>query len=1134
MKDSALLIRRLNLHDQRGDGKNAVKAAMAILADSKYPETLKQHAIKIARKYKYSQITTTGPEIVESLTLDPRRSTIHTKTGNKNQEVPDHDFYAKIESCTEDGEISGWAYTTLPNSNAASFTLLINNAPVRIFRTTQRRDDVIRQSSRDGRWGFRIKINSLRYMNDLDEVRVEIRSPYGARHEKKISSHTIKRNAIAYSLENLGGNRSPKFLRPTISNIPPKPCASPPVSLIMLNLNGGSICLQSIASILNRCSNEDEIIVVDHGSTEDQLRIIRSISDKRLRLIERGFNYSYSQSNNYGAKIAVNPILIFINNDIIIEDGSLRDLTAPIQADPKAVVGAVLYDTPIEDFAISCKQSFPKCIQHCGIEVEIGGNRLINASDMVSEIEYGEMPEFPYAEVPAATGAVLAISASHFSDLNGFKEEYFYGQEDVDICLRNILSHEGTNYVSLKFRCFHYHGITRLNPNSPNRVPHTRLQDNRKVLDSNLCQIVRSSLRNEEKRKILMSPDKRHKIAFIVSETTLDTSAADIYTAYELAQSLSSEFDADCYFIKANQKIEGERYTVIVNMLHSAELSSIRNISGNCIIIAWMRNWFDKWCTLPDIDIYDLIYCTSSKSRDYVSERLNRQVNTMPIAASKMAVEYYRTPALKPIREHKSYAFIGSYFNSKRELAEWLDPRLLEYEFRLFGHGWENHPRFNRYSKGPLRYHEVFNVYDDCDLVIDDANIATKKWGSVNSRIFDSLAMGVPIITNGREGSIDTFSGILPVYDSKESLHSQINRYMLGSENSIFKDLQKIVLKEHQYCHRARQLMLDIQSISASQHVRINTAIPNPGSSKHWGDLYLARSIRNELMGAGLRSSISIGEDKSRRLSGCEDIILNIRGLENAATSEGQSLITWIISHPEMICLSEIMTSDIVAIASESLYIKSKEFMSSISESKVHYIPQFSTCSKHVQSDQNRESTTPICDFIFIGNTRNIYRESVMLAVKNGLDIKVIGKGWNEFIDSKFILSEFASNHELANFYRLGRVALCDHWDDMKSHGFISNRIYDLIHLNMVILSDSVRGLQESLSFYEKLYVYSDEVDFVTKANAALSQFSMSSKSSNADEGESRSVEEARKGLIQIRKLISDHAAHMSDIFSHE
>ncbi|MDQ3726421.1 MAG: glycosyltransferase, partial [Actinomycetota bacterium] len=49
------------------------------------------------------------------------------------------------------------------------------------------------------------------------------------------------------------------------------------------------------------------------------------------------------------------------------------------------------------------------------------------------------------------------------------------------------------------------------------------------------------------------------------------------------------------------------------------------------------------------------------------------------------------------------------------------------------------------------------------------------------------------------------------------------------------------------------------------------------------------------------------------------------------------------------------------------------------------------------------------------------------------------------------------------------KVVLCDHWDDMREHGFVSNRIYDALACGATVISDAVPGLErfEGVLTYE-------------------------------------------------------------------
>jgi hypothetical protein len=56
---------------------------------------------------------------------------------------------------------------------------------------------------------------------------------------------------------------------------------------------------------------------------------------------------------------------------------------------------------------------------------------------------------------------------------------------------------------------------------------------------------------------------------------------------------------------------------------------------------------------------------------------------------------------------------------------------------------------FEDMLRPPVPYRRIPEVYAAAKVVLDDSNHVTKQWGSVNSRVFDALAMGVLVITNG-------------------------------------------------------------------------------------------------------------------------------------------------------------------------------------------------------------------------------------------------------------------------------------------------------------------------------------------------------------------------------------------------
>ena len=67
-------------------------------------------------------------------------------------------------------------------------------------------------------------------------------------------------------------------------------------------------------------------------------------------------------------------------------------------------------------------------------------------------------------------------------------------------------------------------------------------------------------------------------------------------------------------------------------------------------------------------------------------------------------------------------------------------------------------------------------------------------------------------------------------------------------------------------------------------------------------------------------------------------------------------------------------------------------------------------------------------------------------------------------------------NDELRKVYSSAKIVLCDHWDDMREHGFISNRIYDALACGATIVSDDVAGLATRFPGQVHTYVSANEL----------------------------------------------------------
>jgi glycosyltransferase involved in cell wall biosynthesis len=130
-------------------------------------------------------------------------------------------------------------------------------------------------------------------------------------------------------------------------NVVPAPVAAraalPAVSVVIPARNAAIYIRQTIDSALTQ-SGVTEIIVVDDGSTDETIAIVRSFRDPRLRLMTNDGS-GVSAARNLGARSAHGSWLIFLDSDDLLRPGAVTALLEAAGATPRAVVVYGDYNT---------------------------------------------------------------------------------------------------------------------------------------------------------------------------------------------------------------------------------------------------------------------------------------------------------------------------------------------------------------------------------------------------------------------------------------------------------------------------------------------------------------------------------------------------------------------------------------------------------------------------------------------------------------------------------------------------------------------------------------------------------------------------------------------------------------------
>lgn len=106
-------------------------------------------------------------------------------------------------------------------------------------------------------------------------------------------------------------------------------------SVIVPVRNGAAYIAEAIGSALPQLSADDEIVVVDNGSTDDTIAVVRALGDPRVRLIEEA-RPGPAAARNAGLRVATGTLISFLDHDDRWPEGRNAGLLAALAADPDA------------------------------------------------------------------------------------------------------------------------------------------------------------------------------------------------------------------------------------------------------------------------------------------------------------------------------------------------------------------------------------------------------------------------------------------------------------------------------------------------------------------------------------------------------------------------------------------------------------------------------------------------------------------------------------------------------------------------------------------------------------------------------------------------------------------------------
>jgi GT2 family glycosyltransferase len=201
----------------------------------------------------------------------------------------------------------------------------------------------------------------------------------------------------------------------------------PTVSIVVLNWNGKGhleACLKSLLA-LDYPESKLQIVLCDNGSTDGSTDFVRE-RFPTVTVVALDHNYGFAEGNNRAARSATGEWVGFLNNDMWLEPPWLRNMLAPLDAQPK----------------LSCIAS--RIMNWDGSAIDfVGGGVSFHGHGY--QVDHGELTSTHDVarRLLFACGGAMLIRRELFLEIGGFDPAFFAFFEDVDLGWRlNVMGHD--------------------------------------------------------------------------------------------------------------------------------------------------------------------------------------------------------------------------------------------------------------------------------------------------------------------------------------------------------------------------------------------------------------------------------------------------------------------------------------------------------------------------------------------------------------------------------------------------------------------------------------------------------------------------------------------------------------------
>ena len=221
-------------------------------------------------------------------------------------------------------------------------------------------------------------------------------------------------------------------------------------AIVILNWNGKKLLEQFLPSIVKFSSDEAEIYVADNASEDTSISYIRHHFPS-VKIVKNTENGGYAKGYNDALQKINADIYCLINSDVEVTQNWLNPILTVFNSDENTAI------IQPKILAFKDKINFEYAGAAGGF-IDLYGYPYCRGR-VFNDIEKDRNQFNDVSEIFWASGACFFIRSKVYHQLNGFDEDYFAHQEEIDLCWRTQNIGYKVKYVG-NSTVFHVGGAT--------------------------------------------------------------------------------------------------------------------------------------------------------------------------------------------------------------------------------------------------------------------------------------------------------------------------------------------------------------------------------------------------------------------------------------------------------------------------------------------------------------------------------------------------------------------------------------------------------------------------------------------------------------------------------------------------